>query len=529
MRKVLFLLTAAWLLCSCNEVADFGRMLPENVSLDEVVSVSDLTYEQLDEMVQDVALRDELRRYGGLLVRASVGALSGNQDYDFMNIYYSDSQSTLPPYDYSSGGVATSIFTNYVHMEGRSSDWQPLIWWDDSQIMQLPGMTFYFKAAVGLGDYWNDPGFVDDCLGSDYTTNYTYSDVKTYTYPSAPLITEFMVEGSDVLHASFRICTEGELSSVITRHGICISSTHALPDINDRTFILSNDNPYGQYPNVSAPVSGGTYYVRAFAEGVNGDISYSPVQQVTCRGLMAETRIDTLIAISEMGYHELERCLPAGIDPFYYESFRRNGGFVALVSAHVEGDYNYPEIGLSVVGGSADFQDDASLLPTLSLGYYEELGNGDYRTGYWVASNEFTAPGTYYLRSEVELLGSSGYSIWNYSDVHTYTVETYPQIDIFEVGYSDGHLSATIECNTWGALTEVGLCYSRTSDFPTLENCEGFVISPQTSADYEDGFFPGSVYEEIALQGEYYVRSFARSANGIAYSPVVLITAEYTR
>ena len=285
MRKVLFLLTAAWLLCSCNEVADFGRMLPENVSLDEVVSVSDLTYEQLDEMVPDVALRDELRRYGGLLVRASVGALSGNQDYDFVNIYYSDSQSTLPPYDYSSGGVATSIFTDYVHMEGRGSDWQPLIWWDDSQIMQLPGMTFYFKAAVGLGDYWNDPGFVDDCLGSDYTTNYTYSDVKTYTYPSAPLITEFEAEaeeGSSMLYVSFRVCAdEGNLPSVISRRGICYSSTNPLPDISDEVVLVGNDFQYSQYVGFWTPVSGGTYHVRAFAVSVNGDISYSPVRMVT--------------------------------------------------------------------------------------------------------------------------------------------------------------------------------------------------------------------------------------------------------
>ena len=525
MRKVLFLLTAAWLLCSCNEVADFGRMLPENVLLDEVVSVSDLTCEQLDEMVPDVAQRDELRRYGGLLVRVSSGALSGNQNYDFREIYYSDSQSNLPPYDYSGGGIPSSPFTNSFYVEDRGTEWQPLIWWDDSQILQLPGKTIYFKAVFGLSGYWDEPGFVDDCLGSGYETRYIYSDVQSYTYPSAPLITEFMVEGSDMLHASFRICTEGELSSVITRHGICISSTHALPDVNDRTFTLSNDNPYGQYAEVVASVSGGTYYVRAFAEGVDGDISYSPVQQVTCQGLVAETRIDTLISISEMGYHELERSLPEGIDPFYYESFRRNGGFVAFVSAHVEGDYIYPDMRLAVIDGSGDFQDDSSI-PYTSFGYYEELGNGDYRTGYWVTSNSFTAPGTYYMRSEVELLGSSGHSIWNYSDIHTYTVETYPRIDIFEVSYYDGRLSATIECNTWGALTEVGLCYSRTSDLPTLENCEGFVISPQTSADYEDGFFPGSIYEEIALQGEYYVRGFARSTNGIAYSPVVLITTE---
>ena len=93
MKKVLCLLSIALLLFSCNEVDDFGRVLPESVSLGEVVSVSDLSYEELNELVTDENLREDMRMSGGLLIRPFSDAFSGS--FDFMEIHFSDVSSSL--------------------------------------------------------------------------------------------------------------------------------------------------------------------------------------------------------------------------------------------------------------------------------------------------------------------------------------------------------------------------------------------------------------------------------------------------
>lgn len=288
MKKVLCLLSIALLLFSCNEVDDFGRVLPESVSLGEVVSVSDLSYEELNELVTDENLREDMRMSGGLLIRPFSDAFSGS--FDFMEIHFSDVSSNLPSPSFGDRPMSDTELTGSIpYYENAGLLDYVYLNWDTYEQLFLPGTTLYFELVLGIYNGGGWPGFVDDCTDFGTTTKYCYSDVKSYTYPDAPVISTFKTWGGDGLYADFYMEVEGDISSQVTRRGICYSTTNSLPDVDDQVESASAEYEESFYTSVYAPVPAGTYYVRAFVQGTGGDIAYSPVCQVTCDGSVDES------------------------------------------------------------------------------------------------------------------------------------------------------------------------------------------------------------------------------------------------
>lgn len=141
MRKLLCLLSTALLLFSCNDVDEFGRMLPDNVTLGEVLSVSELTYAELETLVSDEYIREEMRRNGGLLVQTQIGTSTDYQTYDYMDVFYSDDQSLLP----DGNGDWTALTGSAGSYDGTGRAY--ISWYEDA-LMQLPGKTIYCQAYI---------------------------------------------------------------------------------------------------------------------------------------------------------------------------------------------------------------------------------------------------------------------------------------------------------------------------------------------------------------------------------------------
>lgn len=289
-RKMFYMLGAALLLSGCYEVDEFSKVTPDSITLDRLVSVSDLTYDELDALVTDELQRENLRRGGGLLVCPTVHCTASYQGYDLVGVCYSDQADELPPVGYLETALSS---WEYLYDYGQGTDWLCIDWQDSDYLMaQLPGKTIYCIATVQVyGGEW--PGFVDDVLeGGDEVTeslgpgyvgsNGLYSDVKSYRYPDAPLPIDCAVDGGYLITAHFHVVLSDNqnLASEVRSRGICYSTTNPLPDMGSNVAVVDEMYYGGPDAMVDVEADAGSYYVRIFVEGVHGEVAYSPVFRV---------------------------------------------------------------------------------------------------------------------------------------------------------------------------------------------------------------------------------------------------------
>lgn len=519
MRKLLCLLSTALLLLACNDVDEFGQMLPDSVTLGEIRQVSELTYDELETLVPDEYQREEMRRNGGLLVQAQVNTSSSYQTYDYMEVYYSDNQSSLPG---QSGGSGN--WTELTGSTGSYDDagWAYISWYGDAQ-MQLPGKTIYCKASLSLYGGNQMPGFVEHIRDDYYGSSYLYSEVRSYEYPDAPLISEFEVYGGDVIQANFRTAVDEYSVSEMPERGICYSTSNALPTISDGVTYVPSGYGQSSYASVTAQVPGGTYYVRAFVMGENGDVAYSPVQRVSSQGLMASVQIDSLVYVADIPYNTLADYLPTDA-AYYQDDLRVRGGALVYLSASVEGDVYGWDMGLSVSATGV------GSLPTEGYdnGYGAEAiwknedGNNNYWTLYWQPASNFAYDrdrNDFHYQAAMGVYSTSGNMVWSYSDTLATVWNEEPVIESVNY-YGENPLAVSMDLTTWGYTTNLGVCYSTTNDLPTLEQNDGVAECPDTNL----GYGVNSYYEFTLPAGTYYVRAYARSEGGLTYAPVQQVT-----
>lgn len=516
MRKLFCLLSTVLLLFGCNDVDEFGLMLPDSVTLDEVRPISELTYEELDSLVDDVYLREEMRRNGGLLVQARANASGDRQYYDYLNVFCEDDESMLPSQtgDYWSSmpGVGISEFGGGKYY----------VSWGYDALQELPGTTIYCEALASLMGGDQMPGFVDEIRDEAYysANSYVFSDVRSYTYPDAPLITEFNVNGGDFIQASFHVPADRRNRD---GWGICYSTSNPLPTLDDVVTYVPAEYDHGTYANVVAQVSGGTYNVRAFAIGTTGEVSYSPVQRVTCQGLMASVQIDSLVYVADIPYNTLADYLPTDV-AYYQDDLRVRGGALVYLSASVEGNVYGWDMGLSVSATGV------GSLPTEGYdnGYGAEAiwknedGNNNYWTLYWQPASNFAYDrdrNDFHYQAAIGVYSTSGYMVWSYSDTVATVWNEEPVIESVHY-YGENPLAVSMDLTTWGYTTNLGVCYSTTNDLPTLEQNDGVAECPDTNL----GYGVNSYYEFTLPAGTYYVRAYARSEGGLTYAPVQQVT-----
>lgn len=529
MRKLLFLLSVSLLLVGCNDVDEFGQMLPDSVTLDEVRSVSDLTYEELETLVPDESQREEMRRNGGLLLKPTVVTSLSNQTYNDMVAYYSASESGLPPFNQGYWDILTGAQSAYY----SDDDFICVSWYDDEQRRLLPGQTIYCMVGVGLWGGEQKPGFVDKIQDDGYYgSDEIFSEVRSYAYPDAPLISDFDIYEGDFIQASFRIVMPSA-SNEMPECGLCYSVTNQLPTV-DADAVVNADENYsdGMSYNVDAIIQAvaGTYYVRAFVRGENGDVSYSPVRRASCQGLIASVQIDSLRYIADIPYNALASYTQID-DESTLDDLRIRGGALIFESASVEGDVYSWDMGLSVSAtGVANlpnygYENGYGAEPL----WKNEDGNNNYWVIYWQPASYFayaTDRNDFHYQAAIGVSGASGNTLWSYSDTLATVWDEEPVIEA--VYYSGGNpLAVSMDLTSWGHTTYVGVCYSTTNDLPTLEQCDGVAQCPDTSFGYNVNLS----YEFTLPAGTYYVRAYAQSEGGLTYSPVqqLTITEDMTR
>lgn len=512
MRKLFCLLSTVLLLFGCNDVDEFGLMLPDSVTLDEVRPISELTYEELNSLVDDVYLREEMRRNGGLLVQARANTASSHQGYDYLEVYCSDAESMLPS--------QTDDYWNSMLDVGISEfgGGKYYVSWGYDALQELPGTTIYCEASASLyGEQM--PGFVDE-IRNDYSYNYVFSDIRSYTYPDAPVITEFNVNGGLAIMANFNVVVEG---NDMPERGICCSTSNPLPNLNDEVTYVSADYDYNTYADVLAMVSDGTYNVRAFAIGSTGEVSYSPVQRVSCQGLMASVQIDSIVNVADIPYNSLANYLPAGRE-YYLDDLRTLGGTLIYSSAILESGIDLGwDMGLSVSVTGTDFPTHGyNETYGINVLRKEQVDANHFEMLHWQQASNYNSynHNGFYYQAAVGTSSIPGYSIWSYSDTVSAVWDDEPLIEA--VSYAEAaHQQQRVSINltSWDYEAQVGICYSTMNDLPTLEQCDGVAPYSGTVLDSQH-----IIYEFTLPAGTYYVRAYARSEGGLTYAPVQQVT-----
>lgn len=508
MKRLAIFLFGICLLASCEDIEE-ARTLPKEFSISDITDISELTYDELENLVinsnyyDPVSQKEEMRRNGGLIIKGLVS--SGNGEvYDYARLWFADKESDLP--------TNYSDMWNTEAIELLANNSNNLSFYLPNERMMNSenafSFTYYYKLGLSLWDT-EYPGFLDNCMqgnGQDI-----FSSVKAYTRPEVPYISECRIGGEDVISGNFRVRSQYP----ITKGGICYSTTNQLPTLADEVaeYNFPNDDidktdihlsPYAM------PREAGTYYVRAFAVSEKG-ISYSPAWKVNAEGGYVEAAIDTMINVSEMKYSELESLI-ADIDDYSLgEDLRRNGGLILKASVQ-EYNHSYRFVALwydssadDMPNGNMGFRSVNSLLP---------INSDREHPIFYHNYSELPKSGVFYyeLLLDVETSRDS-YFIFPWADKKTLDAVPF----VHNCYIYNSYAAFSMESGT--AITHSGICYSVSNELPTV-NDQTVVTSTQ------DGQLFGNVEFDngVPAAGTYYMRAFATSAEGTGYSPVQKVT-----
>lgn len=276
MKRLTVFLCGLLMLASCEDIEDV-RMLPKEFSIDDVTDISELTYDEVENLVingnyvDPASRKDEMRRDGGLIIKGKVTAGAG-ESYNYAYLWFSTEESTLP------GNTPNSW--NAESLECLTDNGNDLLFFHSNQRMANSENVSTYYYELGLNSWYKEyPGFVDDCLSDDSYSQMALSSVKKYTRPEVPYLFDCIIGGRDDIFAYFQVKSKHQVSE----GGICYSMTNQLPAMSDNVAYCLFDDSGDRYNlrlSVAAlPREDGTYYVRAFATSKEGT-AYSPVQNI---------------------------------------------------------------------------------------------------------------------------------------------------------------------------------------------------------------------------------------------------------
>lgn len=303
MKKLFYMLGLMVCFSSCHDMDgtldESWRRLPEKMTVDTVIDVSEVSYNELALISPDESQLEWMRESGGLLVKTSVEIPNAYTDYEDIVLYYSSGEDALPPYK-----------DQYVSVSGPY-DGMVAFWKYDSWLIDKKHPVFYInpdyyasgEEPLGLRMYYKLeasswygglPGFVDDCLTDYGDYAHSYSPVSSYVTQRPATLRYYRVEDFGMYDAgnircSFECSVPMNQSFGDTLQvGLCCSQTDDLPGMDDEVYRTELE-VYGwenRFPvEFFASVSGsGWYYVRAFVE-IDGKVAYSPVQQLFVTGM----------------------------------------------------------------------------------------------------------------------------------------------------------------------------------------------------------------------------------------------------
>lgn len=247
--------------------------------------------------------------------------------------------------------------------------------------------------------------------------------------------------------------------------------------------------------------------------------------------------------ISELTYDELERLGANAYDSYRAEEMRRRGGLVVAGAVNAGSSDHYDNVSLLYASRESD-------LPATGSGYYgdgvsvmwdnELISNDSSRPMFFISNEALRSTasgnsGSLYFKLRLSAwdatypgyldncLQGDYYSIYAYSSAKAYERTEKPYITDCTVDAGSGIIVANFYMYSNYPVTRCGLCYSRTNQLPDLSD-EVAVADSSEYAGSTDTHL--SVYGNPREGGSYYVRAFAASEKGTAYSPVWQVETE---
>lgn len=499
MKRLTVFLCGLLMLASCEDIED-ARMLPKEFSIGNVTDISELTYDELENLVinnyyDPASQKEDMRRNGGLIIKGEVTAGAG-ESYNYAYLWFSTEESNLP-------GKGPNMW-NAEGLECLNNNGDnPLFFHSNQRMLNSENVSTYYY-ELGLNSWDNEfPGFVDDCLSNDSYSQMAFSSVKKYTRPEVPYLFNCEMNGADAIAVNFQVKSKYP----VLEGGICYSMTNQLPSKNDEVVYCWFDDNRDKYDlsmsAVAFPRENGAYYVRAFVVSEKGT-SYSPVQKMTTKGGYVDAKVDTIMNVSEVSYSKLVSLIDP-TDGYTLERMRKTGGILIHASVQ-ELNYTYSNIGLRY---ATEISNDDVLVDELIS--YPINTDREHPLFFHVYSNTPEIK-TFYYELELDVNNE-----WANNTIipwkNKYTLSEAPFILDCTIYYDS--VSWTIRSGS--TVTQSGLCYSTSNDLPTLK--DQILLDTQNDPNY------GSVqYDGRLSAGTYYVRAFSTSEKGTGYSPVQKVT-----
>ena len=174
MKRLTVFLCGLLMLASCEDIED-ARVLPKEFSIGNVTDISELTYDELENLVinnyyDPASQKEDMRRNGGLIIKGEVTAGAG-ESYNYAYLWFSTEESNLP-------GKGPNMW-NAEGLECLNNNGDnPLFFHSNQRMLNSENVSTYYY-ELGLNSWDNEfPGFVDDCLSNDSYSQMAFSSVK---------------------------------------------------------------------------------------------------------------------------------------------------------------------------------------------------------------------------------------------------------------------------------------------------------------------------------------------------------------
>ena len=254
--------------------------------------------------------------------------------------------------------------------------------------------------------------------------------------------------------------------------------------------------------------------------------------------LPAGCSVGDIVDLSTLTYDELDKL---SISSNYYdassyrEDMRRNGGIIIKGTVNDDGGGTYDEACLWHAADKSKLPVNGSDIWNGEVYPIYPFANERGSLSFYLSCQEMmtsyeTPLFTHYLNLGLMLWDNeypgfvdncmpNGYYQYLFSEVKTYTKETPFILDCDIRG--DNSIRAGFSVLSAYRVTGCGVCYSSTNQLPGMED-EVAYYDDMAAADNYRLYVDMDVPSRIA--GTYYVRAFAASEKGVAYSPVWKVT-----
>lgn len=329
-------------------------------------------------------------------------------------------------------------------------------------ISELKGGTKYYIRA-----------YAKNKNGVAYSTTTEFTTVQIYTPTVGMAVITNITKESVVAGATVKE-TGG---TPIIEKGFCYSNSSQEPSIEKDTKVVSNAEGEAISATINGLEEGGKYYLRAYATNKKGTSYSSKVEFTTLTTYVPSLNNPTFTNISETG---------------------------AAVSAQItdNGGTSITEKGICYSSSSTqpNISDDTKTTSSVE-------GNNIA-----VSLGSLTAGTKYYVRAYATNKRGTSYSATAELTTAQTFVPTLANVQVMDIKEVALSASSSVSNNGGAAVTEKGICYSSTSNQPTIDDTKILSTEAGNAIAAKLTGLTGGVH--------YYLRAYAINKNGIGYGNV---------